>query len=229
MDTESQIQITPVETQKVSKNKWILPFAVLALVILLDQILKYWVKNNMVLHTEISILGNWFKFHFTENNGMAFGMEFFGKPGKYALTILRILVSGFGFWYLISHIKKNVNLWFLICVGLILGGALGNIIDSVFYGVIYLDMNFYEGLWLQGRVVDMLYFPLIETHYPEWSPIKPGQEFVFFSPVFNLADTAISIGIISIIVFQKKFFPNSVKETTEISTPESSNQEETNA
>lgn len=205
-------EVSDVET-KVSKMKWYLPLIALVFVIIVDQILKYWVKNNMILHTEKSIIGNWFIFHFTENNGMAFGMEFFGTPGKYALTILRILVSGFGFWYLIKHIQKNANLWFLICVGLILGGAIGNIIDSVFYGVIYQHMNEYSGLWLQGRVVDMLYFPVIHTHYPEWSPIKAGQEFIFFSPVFNLADTAISIGIISIIVFQKRFFKNPVPET----------------
>lgn len=195
------------EAQVVSKKKWMLPFIVLLLVLVLDQMLKYWVKNNMIMHTERHIIGNWFLFHFTENNGMAFGMEFFGKPGKYALTILRIAVSGFGFWYLISNIKKNYNIWFLICVALILGGAIGNIIDSIFYGVFYHHMNDYPGLWLQGRVVDMFYFPIIETVYPSWSPIKAGQDFIFFSPVFNIADTAISAGIISIIVFQKRFFP----------------------
>lgn len=183
-----------------------MPFFVLALVIALDQYLKYWVKHNMILHTEKKIAGDWFIFHFTENEGMAFGMKFFGERGKYALSILRILVSVFGFWYLVSHIKKNANTWFLVCVGLILGGALGNIIDCIFYGVWYKPMNEYNGGYLLGWVVDMLYFPIIETHYPSWSPIKAGQEFTFFSPVFNLADAAISTGVIAIIIFQKRFF-----------------------
>lgn len=200
------------ELKQPSWNKWLIPFFALALVIALDQYLKYWVKHHMMLHTEKKIIGDWFMFHFTENEGMAFGMKFFGEKGKYALSILRILVSVFGFWYLITHIKKNANTWFLICVALILGGALGNIIDCVFYGVWYQPINEYNGGYLLGWVVDMLYFPIVETHYPSWSPIKPGQEFIFFSPVFNLADAAISTGVIAIIVFQKRFF----KKHTEI-------------
>jgi signal peptidase II len=202
----------PVNEEKPLLSKWLLPFLVLALVIALDQYLKYWVKHNMILHTERKIAGDWFIFHFTENEGMAFGMKFFGEKGKYALSILRILVSIFGFWYLISHIKKNANTWFLVCVALILGGALGNIIDCVFYGVWYRDMNEYSGGYLLGWVVDMLYFPIIESHYPSWSPIKAGQEFTFFSPVFNLADAAISTGVIAIIVFQKRFFRKAHEE-----------------
>lgn len=204
--TEQQLSSVHSDTEIPSKSKWVIPFLLLGFVVIVDQILKYWVKNNMILHTERSIIGDWFLFHFTENNGMAFGMEFFGVIGKYILTTLRIVVSAFGLWFLYTNIKKNANFWFLVCIALILGGAIGNIIDSVFYGVIYQHMNEYTGLWLQGRVVDMLYFPIIHTHYPEWSPINPGQEFIFFSPVFNLADTAISIGIISILVFQKRFF-----------------------
>jgi signal peptidase II len=204
--TEQHLSSVNTDTEIPSKSKWVVPFVLLAFVVIVDQVLKYWVKNNMILHTERSIIGDWFLFHFTENNGMAFGMEFFGVVGKYILTILRIVVSSFGIWFLYTNIKKNANFWFLVCIALILGGAIGNIIDSVFYGVIYQHMNEYTGLWLQGRVVDMLYFPVIHTHYPEWSPINAGQEFIFFSPVFNLADTAISIGIISILVFQKRFF-----------------------
>jgi signal peptidase II len=204
--TEQHLSSVHTDTEIPSKSKWVVPFVLLAFVVIVDQVLKYWVKNNMILHTERSIIGDWFLFHFTENNGMAFGMEFFGVVGKYILTTLRIVVSSFGIWFLYTNIKKNSNFWFLVCIALILGGAIGNIIDSVFYGVIYQHMNEYTGLWLQGRVVDMLYFPVIHTHYPEWSPINAGQEFIFFSPVFNLADTAISIGIISILVFQKRFF-----------------------
>lgn len=184
----------------------------------------------MILHTEKKIIGDWFILHFTENEGMAFGMKFFGENGKYALTLLRVGVAIFGFWYLISHIRKQANTLFLVCVALILGGALGNIIDCVFYGVIYKDINLYHGGYMLGWVVDMLYFPIVQTHYPSWSPIKPGQEFIFFSPVFNLADAAISIGVISIIVFQRKFFHKQPKQneqemaieegTIEIESPE---------
>ncbi len=206
----------------IPRSKWILPFIALALVVVLDQWLKYWVKHTMILHTEKKVFGDWFILHFTENEGMAFGMKFFEEKGKYALTILRIGVAIFGFWYLITHIKKHANTFFLVCVALILGGALGNIIDCVFYGVIYKDINAYSGGYLLGWVVDMLYFPVIQTHYPEWSPIKPGQEFIFFSPVFNLADAAISIGVISIIVFQKRFF----QKPEETSSPAEAEQSE---
>ena len=201
------------EKKKASVLKWALPFLVLLFVIFIDQYLKYWVKNNMILHTERPMIKDWFFLHFTENEGMAFGMKFFGEKGKYALSILRLGVAIFGFWYLITHIKKQANTFFLICVDLILGGAIGNIIDCVFYGVWYHDMNDYQGGYLLGWVVDMLYFPIVQTHYPSWSPISPGQEFIFFSPVFNLADAAISAGVIAIIIFQKRFFNlNSNKE-----------------
>ncbi len=189
------------------QHNWIAPIVVLVMVIVIDQVLKYWVKNNMVLHTEKVIFKDWFYLHFIENEGMAFGMKFFGVIGKYALSILRIGVSVFGLWYLLKSIKNGVNKWFLICVALILGGAIGNIIDCTFYGIWYAHMNEYDGGFLLGHVVDMLYFPIVETHYPEWSPIKPGEEFIFFSPVFNLADAAISIGVIAIVLFQKHFFP----------------------
>ncbi len=216
--------------EKPSYIKWILPFVIIVLVIAADQWLKYWVKHNMVLHTEKSIAGNWFLFHFTENNGMAFGIEFWGKYGKLFLTLFRIGVSVFGVWYLISNIKKQMKTGFLICVALILAGAIGNIIDCVFYGVWYKELNAYQGGYLYGQVVDMLYFPFIETHYPSWFPnislgnfqIRPGDPFVFFSPVFNLADTAISAGVISIIVFQKRYFKKgalSIVEETETNSP----------
>lgn len=216
----SEIVITTDSRVKPGLNKWLMPFGILILVLVFDQSLKYWIKNNMILHTEKKIFGDWFMLHFTENEGMAFGLKFFGVKGKYALTILRIAVSIFGFWFLIDHIKKNASTFFLICVALILGGAIGNIIDCVFYGVIYQDINLYRGGYMLGWVVDMLYFPIIETHYPSWSPIKPGQDFVFFSPVFNIADAAISIGVISIVVFQKKFFhkKNEVVEAQETQT-----------
>lgn len=215
MSTEGTLnpEIVGEERKTASAARWLLPFSVLFLVIFLDQALKYWVKHNMMLHTEKKMLGDWFLLHFTENEGMAFGMKFFGETGKYALTILRIGVSIFGFWFLISHIRKQASALFLVCIALILGGALGNIIDCVFYGVWYQHMNVYQGGYLLGWVVDMLYFPIVQTHYPSWSPIKPGQEFIFFSPVFNLADAAISTGVVAVILFQKRFFGHGTTET----------------
>ena len=216
------------EQVKPAVVKWALPFLVLFFVIFIDQYFKYWVKNNMILHTERTMIKDWFFLHFTENEGMAFGMKFFGVKGKYALSILRLGVAVFGFWYLISHIKKQANTFFLVCVALILGGALGNIIDCVFYGVWYHNMNDYQGGYLLGWVVDMLYFPIVETHYPSWSPIKPGQEFVFFSPVFNLADAAISAGVIAIIIFQKRFFNLHVSKENPAEIMHEANIEESN-
>ena len=198
----------PVIEKKASYVKWLLPIFVLVFVIFIDQYLKYWVKHNMIMHTEKNIIGNWFLFHFTENNGMAFGIEFAGKYGKLILSVFRIGVAIFGFWYLYKAIQRNSNLGFLVCVALILAGAIGNIIDCLFYGVWYQHFNEYQGGYLYGRVVDMLYFPIVETHYPTWFPFKAGQQFTFFSPVFNLADAAISTGVISIIVFQKRYFKN---------------------
>ncbi len=211
MESSEQISQAP---KGVKKPNWILPISLLLLVIIIDQMLKYWVKNHMILHTEKVIFKDWFYLHFIENEGMAFGMKFFGVIGKYALSILRIGVAVFGFWYLLKSIKNLANIWFLMCVALILGGAIGNIIDCTFYGIWYQHMNEYEGGFLLGHVVDMLYFPIVETHYPEWSPIKPGEEFIFFSPVFNLADAAISIGVIAIVLFQKHFFPKTSSSDT---------------
>ena len=214
MFQEKDILRDTVISEKPAYIKWVLPFVIIALVIAADQYLKYWVKHNMVMHTEKNIAGNWFLFHFTENNGMAFGIEFWGKYGKLFLTLFRVGVAVFGIWYLINNIKKHMKMGFLICVALILAGAIGNIIDCVFYGVWYKELNEYTDGLLYGRVVDMLYFPIVETHYPSWFPnislgsfqIRAGDPFVFFSPVFNIADTAISFGVISIIVFQKRYF-----------------------
>ncbi|MES2617640.1 MAG: lipoprotein signal peptidase [Bacteroidota bacterium] len=206
MQEDQTLTAESLSEKKVPLIKWILPLVIIAFVIFIDQYLKYWVKHNMVMHTEKPIIGNWFLFHFTENNGMAFGIEFAGKYGKLILSTFRIAVAIFGFWYLFNAIRKHQNTGFLVCVALILAGAIGNIIDCLFYGVWYQHMNEYEGGYLFGRVVDMLYFPIIETHYPSWFPFKAGQSFTFFSPVFNLADAAISTGVISIIIFQKRYF-----------------------
>ncbi|MBY0245480.1 MAG: lipoprotein signal peptidase [Sphingobacteriaceae bacterium] len=187
------------------------PLIIIFLVLIADQALKIWVKNNFFWGEELKIVGNWFILHYTENNGMAFGMEFGGEIGKLILSIFRIIAVagiGYGLHYLIQH-KYHRGL--IAAIALIFAGALGNIIDSVFYGKIY----GYESLF-HGRVVDMLYFPLVETHFPSWSPIWAGEELVFFRPVFNLADAAISVGVAIILIFQKKYFKEDTLENLNV-------------
>ncbi|RBQ10436.1 lipoprotein signal peptidase [Pedobacter miscanthi] len=187
------------------------PLIVIFLVLLADQLVKTWVKTHMYIQQEFHIIGKWFIIHFTENNGMAFGMEFGGEFGKLALSLFRIAAVagiGYGLHYLIKH-KYHRGL--ILNVALIFSGALGNIIDSVFYGKIY----GYES-WFHGRVVDMFYFPIAEGHFPTWFPIWGGEEFVFFRPVFNLADAAISVGVILILIFQKNYFKEDVKDEVSI-------------
>jgi signal peptidase II len=183
------------------------PLLLIFLVLLADQVSKIWIKTNMYLGQEFKILGDWFIIHFTENNGMAFGLEFGGEFGKLALSLFRIFaVAGIGYalHYMVKH-KYHRGL--ILNVALIFAGALGNIIDSVFYGIIFK----YETLF-HGRVVDMLYFPIVKGVFPTWLPIWGGEQFEFFRPVFNLADTAISVGVIMILIFQKTYFKDEVKD-----------------
>lgn len=196
------------------KKYWLVAVVVLITVLLCDQFLKNWVLNNMYLGQTKQMLGNWFFLHFTENNGMAFGLEIGGKSGKLILTAFRLSAVAGIVWYLVKQIKKKAHLGFVICISLILAGAIGNIIDSLFYGVWYSQLVTYEetGKYFLGRVVDMLYFPVIETHYPSWFPFWGGQSFIFFRPVFNIADASISTGVITIIVFQKIFFKHEESE-----------------
>jgi len=164
-----------------------------------------------------AIFGNWFYLHFTENEGMAFGMKLGGDYGKLLLSIFRIIaVIIIGFW-LYRVIRKGAGMLLILCISLILAGALGNIIDSAFYGLIFNESTYMQiatifpesggyGTFLHGRVVDMLYFPIIESHYPSWVPFVGGDNFIFFRPVFNIADSAITIGVLILIFFQRKVF-----------------------
>jgi len=189
------------------------PFLAVFLVILADQIIKIWVRQHMYLGEEIHFLGSRGMLHYTENNGMAFGMEFGGELGKLALTLFRIgAVVGIG-WGLIHLIKHKYHRGLIMNVALIFAGALGNIIDSTFYGIIYRYAPIFH-----GRVVDMFYFPLISGNFPSWMPVWGGQDFIFFRPVFNLADASISVGVILILLYQKHYFKH---QTPEISTPNS--------
>ncbi len=188
----------------------------IALILIADQILKIWVKTHMVIGEERSLFGSWGMIHFIENNGMAFGMEMGGKAGKFILSIFRLIAIFWIAWFLNSLISKKANLGLILAVSAIIAGAIGNIIDSAFYGIIFSE-SFHQpavlfppgggySTFLLGRVVDMLYFPVINTTWPDWSPFRPGESFIFFRPVFNIADSAITCGVISILIFQKRMF-----------------------
>ena len=184
-----------------------------------DQGLKIWVKLNMLYNESIPIFGDWFSIHFVENPGMAFGIEWGGYWGKKALTIFRILaISGIGY-YLYGLIKNNADKRLLLIIAMIFAGAVGNILDSVFYGVIFSESTPYKlaeffpqlggySSVFHGNVVDMLYFPLIKGNFPEWFPVYKNESFVFFRPIFNIADSAISVGVMLLIALQKKLFKN---------------------
>lgn len=203
-------------------KKWT-PYLVIFGVVLLDQILKLWVKTNFYLGEEVHVLGDWFRLAFIENYGMAFGWEFGGEIGKLGLSLFRICAVIFGFWYLNQQITKKVPQGLQICIAMVIAGAIGNIIDSTIYGVIFSESTRFhistyvtEGQgyapYFYGYVVDMLYFPLIDTTFPEWLPIYGGQDFVFFRPVFNLADASITCGVLTIFAFQKRFFETENQE-----------------
>ena len=185
------------------------------ILLLLDQTLKIWIKTSFFLGEEYKIF-DWFIIHFTENNGMAFGIEFGGYTGKKILTLFRIIVVGVGIMYIFNLTKKRISDGALIALGLIIGGAIGNIIDSSFYGIIFNES--YNNVasfmpneggyssFLHGKVVDMFYFPLMNSHFPSWLPIWGGEHFIFFRPVFNIADAGISVGIFMIFLFYRKEF-----------------------
>ncbi len=202
--------------QPALKRKYI-PWLVVLGLIGIDQFTKILVKTSMNLGESIHVMGDWFMLHFTENPGMAFGLEFPFPNGKLILSILRIIALFFIGWYILKVVKKGAPVGLLICLGMIFAGALGNIIDSAFYGLVFGESYFSQPAvafpegggyapFLHGKVVDMFYFPIINTTFPQWFPFWGGEEFIFFRPVFNIADASITVAIFTIIIFQKRFF-----------------------
>jgi signal peptidase II len=193
----------------------------ITLILVADQAIKIYIKTHFALQEEHNVLGRFFRLHFVENAGMAWGWKFGGDFGKIVLTLFRMVAVILGVFYLRNIIKNKYHPGFIICAALIFAGAAGNLIDSMFYGLIFSNSDYYAhnvavmfpphggyAGFLHGQVVDMLYFPIIQTHYPSWFPVWGGQEFEFFSPVFNLADASISVGVIAILLWQRKFFPH---------------------
>ena len=201
---------------KISKGCGISLLVILLLVI--DQVIKFAVKLNMTLGESIPVFGDWFQICFIENNGMAFGMQFGGSVGKLALSLFRVVLIGFIIVYLRKLIKKaGTPTGVLVGLSLVLVGAIGNVVDCLFYGEIFSASTYsqvaqlfppdggYTG-FLYGKVVDMFYFPIIDTVLPEWVPFYGGEHFIFFRPIFNFADACISVSVIYMLLFQRKFF-----------------------
>lgn len=198
-------------------------FLFILVIIVIDQAIKIWIKTSFTFGPVIDVMGlSWFKLYFIENEGMAWGWKFGGEWGKVFLTLFRLAAVIWGTWYIGSIIKQKYKTGFIICAALIYAGALGNLIDSLFYGMIFEESTYsqvakifpasgYAG-FLHGHVVDMLYFPIINSTYPTWFPFFGGSSFEFFSPIFNIADASISIGIITLLLFQKKLYKKADEE-----------------
>jgi signal peptidase II len=202
-------------------------FLIICLIVIADQALKIYVKTHFHAGESHAIMGDWFRLYFIENEGMAYGWKFGGEWGKLLLTLFRLAAVIFGVFYLRKIVQKKYHPGFIVCAALIFSGALGNLIDSMFYGLIFQESSMfsynvakifpphgYAG-FLHGKVVDMLYFPIIRnTHFPTWIPFWGGEDFEFFRPIFNISDAAISVGIITILVFQKRFFKSNNQKIT---------------
>ena len=192
-------------------RRGVLAVLIVLLVLVIDQVIKIWVKTHMTLHEQIEIL-SWFKIVFIENNGMAYGMEI---GSKLALSLFRIAAISVLGWYIFGQVRKQARWGYIVCLSMILAGAIGNMIDSMFYGLVFNASSEYYvsypvpfgtgyASFLTGKVVDMFYFPLIVTTWPEWVPMVGGEPYVFFSPIFNFADASISVGVILLLLFYRR-------------------------
>ncbi len=191
------------------KQAWLVIIFVAAIIVV-DQIVKILVKTNMQIGEDIPLIGEWCRLHFIENEGFAFGTKFGGVVGKYILTSIRLVASGLIIWYIGRMIKRGTRTSLIMAFAIVLAGAIGNLIDSLFYGLIFNAPNYeiatlfppeggYAPLFL-GRVVDMFYFPLFEFDWPMWVPLVGGEHFEFFSAIFNVADSAVTIGVVWLLV-----------------------------
>ncbi len=221
-------------------NKSTASLLTILVILILDQALKVYIKTSIHYGDGFNILGlDWARIHFVENEGMAFGLSFGGAAGKYALSIFRIIMVGVLIYILRTLIKNNESRGLIVAFSMIIAGALGNIVDSMFYGLIFSESTFHGGLatmfppeggygsFLTGKVVDMLYFPMIDTFLPEWVPLWGGKHFEFFRPVFNIADSAITVGVTVILLFHRRFFSSGKPEDKNSSqTPDTDAQEE---
>ncbi|MCX8142760.1 MAG: lipoprotein signal peptidase [Bacteroidia bacterium] len=213
-----------------SKSK--LALILILSVIFIDQCIKIYIKLNYPLGI-VKEFSDWAYLYFTENPGMAFGIEWGGDYGKLLLTLFRILACGFGIWFVRDLVRKNESTAYIVSVSLILAGAIGNIIDSVFYGVLFTESTEYDVAQLSigngyaplfyGKVVDMFYFPLFSGTFPKWLPIWGGEEFLFFRPIFNFADASITVGVFCFVLFHKQIHNSTA--TSPISPTESNVQE----
>ncbi len=199
-----------MSSQQVVKRGWMAVLIITA-ILLIDQVIKIWVKTNMTLHEQIEIF-SWFKIVFIENNGMAYGMEI---GSKLVLSIFRIVAISLLGYYIYGQVKKKARWGYLVCLSMVMAGAIGNLLDSMFYGLVFnASSEYYTSYWvpfgngyapfLMGKVVDMFYFPLIVTTWPDWVPFVGGNPYVFFSPIFNFADASISVGVVLLLLFYRK-------------------------
>jgi len=210
-------------------KRFIMVASIVMITLLLDQGLKIWVKTHLTYGEEFPLFGwSWISIHFVENNGMAFGFSMGGEYGKLLLSLFRIVAVGFLLFFIRKLIQEKAGMRMLVGFALILAGAIGNILDSAFYGVIFSESPYYGGLatlfppgggyagFLHGRVVDMLYFPVVKGVWPEGVPYLGGRSFLFFKPVFNVADMAITTGVVQIILFQRQFFRKPEEAETQV-------------